>query len=258
MKFLIATLLIGFGLCILPSKSYADARIAGPSDVQVQGADPSSNTYIGMDYRPRNYTTYAGGIYSLNGHLFKGGLFAFGNIGGGQYSYVINPIQGKVRASIFDTSAGLGYLYFPSKTWWVSGYAGPQYHIRALNIADPYSNVTGAAKVGVQIGSQFNGMVADRWCFNGLGQFSTIEHASYCRLRTGYRFSEFGNLIAGPEGVYSGDFQRTEWNYGGFIALPVANYFDVSLSCGFADYQITNVVGTNKACYATISISKSF
>lgn len=240
----------------LDTKDSKDAKemqpIMAPSDKK------AFDVFTGFGGRDNSWYTYAGSVYALNGDLNSSGWFARAQIGGGQYSYQSQAIQGRVRGTLFDASLGFGYKHYFDQDWSLSGYVGPHYRTRDLNVPDPLSNVTDSDKVGALVGLEFTGFSGPIY-FNGIGQYSTIENSVWSRLRVGYDFSSV-NIIVGPEGLYFRDHQFDEYRGGAFITIQLNELINLSLSGGYAEYQ-NNFGGnnnSNSSPYGDVGLSFSF
>ena len=215
--------------------------------------------FTGFSGRDSAWYTYTGAIYAFNGDLNSSGWIARSLIGGGQYSYQSQAIQGRVRGSLFDAYVDGGYKECFDQDWSLTGYVGVHYHSRDLNVVDPFSNVTSTDKVGAHVGLEFNGLT-DSVYFNGIGQYSTVENSVWSRLRVGYDFSS-AKIIVGPEGLYLRDQNYNEYRAGGFVTFQLSELIGLSLSGGYAEYQ-DNFDGSsntsNSSPYGDVGLSFGF
>ena len=227
--------------------------IMAPSDKK------AFEVFTGFGGRNSSWYSYAGTVYAFNGDINSSGWIGRAQIGGGQYSYQSQAIQGKVRGTLFDAYLDGGYKQYFDQDWSLTGYVGAHYRDRSLNVVDPLSNVTSSDKVGAHVGLEFNGL-ADSFYFNGIGQYSTVENSVWSRLRVGYDFCS-ANVIVGPEGLYLRDTNYNEYRGGAFVTVQLNELISLSLSGGYANYQ-DNFSGSaktsNSSPYGDVGLSFSF
>jgi hypothetical protein len=234
---------------------------AGPSDtkdivpVTAPSASPAGVVFTGISDRASSWYSYAGTVYSLNQNLDASGWLLRADLGGGQYSYVTSGFQGRIRGSIFDSSAGIGYKY-AEKNWNVSGVVGPNFRDKILNVTIPTDS--SISRVGAKLNLDLYAKT-DSIVWSAIGQYSTIDNSTWDRARVGYQFDVM-KLTVGPEFSYCrGDDGPSsgydEYRTGGFVSWRLNHFINISLSSGYANYKGFSGGNSSSSVYGELGLS---
>ena len=165
----------------------------------------------------------------LNGDTSDGGNF-LSVIGGlGHYDYKNNLVSGgEVDGYISNISLLWGYKTVQGDLS-LSGQLGVEYRNRNLKPNDPAADTEGnwvGAKFSLESEYDSRGLF-----FNGFGEYSTINNASFARGRIG---PNLGSIAIGPEVAWVSEDGWAVYRYGAFSRIKLDQDTKLIMSVGNA------------------------
>jgi hypothetical protein len=189
-------------------------------------------------------------IGALPGDNTLGNGFVYRVLGEGLgYSYKSGTRE--IDGTAFGGDITFGYQKsYTDKSWWAA-YAGPSYRHTNLSPNDPTNDSSGG-QFGARVQLEGDAYFTPDFKFNASGSYGFGYNTWWTRARLLY--APMGTFFAGPEFVYQGDEEFTEYSIGAVVnTLIIEEGTDIGFKGGYRKNEDLN--GT---AYGGIEMSHSF
>jgi hypothetical protein len=168
----------------------------------------------------------------------------------GTYSYISSAAGiGRVTGTQEDGSFLVGYEWV-SRVTSVAVYVGGDLSNNTLDKKDPSNPVSGVA-VGAKVGLDFYSNPTTYSMISGNVSYSTANNSYYTRFKVGLSIAD--GVFAGPEALFLGDNQYSQWRIGAHVTGLRFGALQFGLSGGFLSDRVRG-----KGAYAIVDARVTF
>ena len=226
------------------------ALLAAPvSSAQAAG----SKVWTGVDFGPKSYYTYVGGVTGLTGQniLNQDGWLLRASAGYGQYNYdTVAVAGGNVDGKVKDGDLMLGYGHEITNGR-ITGYIGAETQDQNLSPNDVNDAVRGAA-AGLKAQAELELKPVDKVSANVVGSYSTAFRTYWTHGDVGY---DLGYVTVGPEVGFIGNSAYNQSRFGGALSnIKLCDFAKAKVYAGYADTQGLGASGA----YGGLGLSANF